>query len=144
MKGLTKKGLVYVVDNHRVYRDIIKMTLEQEGYSVRLFEDGNQALKAMSLNKAIQINVPDLIITEMEMRGVDGLNLFDAVNSSPDTSDHIPFIFLNNCSKQRSEAAAQAKRGYPVLNKRTLLHPLAEMTDTMLSESCKPSKQADS
>jgi len=60
-----KKGLVYVVDNSHLYQEIVKMVLEREGYSVRLFDDGYNVLKALNVHKAVNIRVPDLIICEV-------------------------------------------------------------------------------
>ncbi|NET38522.1 MAG: response regulator [Cyanothece sp. SIO1E1] len=124
--GLKKEGLIYVVDNHRLYRDIIKLALEQEGYTVRLFEDGSHVLKALTVNKSFRGYMPDLIICELNMRAMDGLVLLDKIKKHFYLQNPIPFLFMTSSENNNRIEAAQERSGNLVFDKRILLHPLAE------------------
>lgn len=131
-KGFKKEGLVYVVDNHRLYRDIIKMVLEKAGYTVRLFEDGSHVLKNLSVNKSIRVYMPDLIICELNMRVMSGLALFDEIQKCSYLKGSIPFLFTDSSGNSECIAVAEMKSGNPVFDKEILLRPLAEMAENIL------------
>lgn len=130
-----KKGLVYVVDDNRLYREVIKMILEKEGYAVRLFDDGIYVLKAMNVHKAIKQNVPNLIISDIEMSVIGGLTLFDEVYKLARGSKPTPFLFMTGTTEKELIAAAEERSEYPVIQKEALLKPLAEIINNVLSET---------
>jgi len=133
--GLKKEGLIYVVDNHRLYRDIIKLALEKEGYTVRLFEDGRHVLKALAVNKSFRGSMPDLIICELNMRVMDGLALLDKIRKHFHPQNPIPFLFMSSSENNERIAAAQARSGNLVFDKRVLLHPMAEWFTSFYSNA---------
>jgi|GEM_PF-1860215 len=133
---LKKKGLVYVVDNSHLYQEIVKMVLEREGYSVRLFDDGYYVLKALNVHKAVRIRIPDLIICEMNMRIVDGPTLFNEIKKSNQHTNPIPFIFMTMCSDQETTAALQTMK-CEVFDKSALLNPLVDTIQKVLPDFSK-------
>lgn len=71
---------ILVVDDERSMRDFLAIMLKKEGYQVTVVEDGNQAIKA------IQKDIYDLVITDIKMPGIDGLQVLQAIKElSPDT-----------------------------------------------------------
>lgn len=136
MKLNTKTGKrIYIADNNPVYRDLLKLVLEQKGYSVRLFEDGYRLLKALRINKTAKIQRPDLIICDINMRVMGGLDLFEEIHHSRQYSDAIPFIFLTDCSDQKVLVLSTEKNQYEVFNKSELLQPLTETIHKVLPAS---------
>jgi two-component system response regulator PilR (NtrC family) len=71
---------VLVVDDERSMRDLLAIMLKQEGHDVAVVEGGAQAIETLSRE------VFDLVITDLRMRGVDGLAVLRAAKEhSPET-----------------------------------------------------------
>lgn len=76
---------IFVVDDERTIRDLIKKYLEKDGYKVTLFEDGQNVL-----NEYRRL-VPDLMVLDIMMPGMDGLELCKELRKITD----IPIIFVS-------------------------------------------------
>lgn len=61
--------LIYVADDEKNIRDLIKCFLENEGYLVEIFGDGD------SLVSAFRNKLADMIILDIMMPGTDGLKI---------------------------------------------------------------------
>jgi CheY-like chemotaxis protein len=64
---------VLVVEDSRTQAEEIRLLLEESGFEVTLAGDGQDALAALARG------LPDLIATDLEMPGLNGLQLVDAV-----------------------------------------------------------------
>jgi two-component system response regulator PilR (NtrC family) len=64
---------VLVVDDEPSMRELLDITLQQEGYDVTLADGGEAALRALDET------VFDLVVTDLRMRKVDGLGVLRAV-----------------------------------------------------------------
>jgi two-component system response regulator PilR (NtrC family) len=72
---------VLVVDDERSMRELLDITLRQEGYDVTLADGGEAAIRALDET------VFDLVVTDLRMRGVDGLAVLRAVKErAPETA----------------------------------------------------------
>lgn len=60
---------VLIVDDEEITRENLSYVFEQDGYDVRTASDGQEALDAMALKPA------NVIVTDLKMQGIDGLNL---------------------------------------------------------------------
>lgn len=76
---------VFVIDDEKNIRDIIKKYLEKEGYKVTLFENAQNVLEEMN-----RLN-PDLLVIDIMMPGIDGLELTKLIRKISD----IPIIFVS-------------------------------------------------
>lgn len=76
---------IFVVDDERTIRDLIKKYMEKEGYKVTLFEDGNNLV-----NEIGRLN-PDLIVLDIMLPGVDGLELCKEIRKTSE----LPIIFVS-------------------------------------------------
>lgn len=77
MSALNK---ILIVDDEKSMRDFLGIVLKKEGYSVSTASDGDEA------NRAIQKDIYDLVITDIKMPRLDGLDFLKAVKSvSPET-----------------------------------------------------------
>ncbi len=132
---MSKGKRIYIADNNPVYRDLLKLVLEQKGYSVRLFEDGYYLLKALRINKTAKIQHPDLIICDINMRVMGGLELFEEIHHSKQYADAIPFIFLTDCLDKEALVLSTEANQYEVFNKSELLQPLTETIHRVLPAS---------
>jgi DNA-binding response OmpR family regulator len=84
---LTKK-IIFVVDDEQDIRNILRINLESEGYDVREFASGNDALRALGGT------IPDLMILDIMMDGINGYDLCRKIRSDENYSS-IPVIFLS-------------------------------------------------
>lgn len=75
--GSRCQALVAVVDDQRVVAQMTASYLELQGYRTRTFYNSNEALKAIESGDLS----PDLLLTEYEMGGVDGLELIERCKS---------------------------------------------------------------
>lgn len=70
-----KKGVILVVDDEFSIREILSDVLSNEGFTICTAENGIEALKI------IQESAPDLVITDMKMPKMGGMELLYQINS---------------------------------------------------------------
>ena len=70
-----KKGIILVVDDEFSIREILSDVLSNEGFTIYTAENGIEALKV------IQESTPDLVITDMKMPKMGGMELLYQINS---------------------------------------------------------------
>jgi CheY-like chemotaxis protein len=76
----TKMKKILVVEDDEVARELVRMTLEREGYRVVTAEDGVRGFEAALAER------PDLIVTDVSMPAADGVQLVRRVRSSPEVA----------------------------------------------------------
>ena len=76
---------VLVVDDDPTVSDVVRRYLERSGYEVALAADGTQALREYERQR------PDLVILDLMLPGIDGLEVCRRLHARPDTS---PIIML--------------------------------------------------
>lgn len=91
--------LILVVDDVSKNLQILGSILDEVGYSTTFAISGAQALERLETAK------PDLILLDMMMPDMDGLQICSIIKSNPETCD-IPVIFLT--ASQSSEHIIQA------------------------------------
>lgn len=84
--GTSKYGLVYAVDDEPDIADYVQEVLNEYGFEVEAFTDPTALLEAFQKKK------PDLIVTDMKMPQMTGMDLLRKVRL---TDTHIPIIFLS-------------------------------------------------
>lgn len=83
--GATEKAKILVVDDEPQIARVLKTTLAARGYSIRTASDGDDALQAM------KSWTPDLVITDLRMPNMDGVELCRNLRSK----SGIPIIVLS-------------------------------------------------
>lgn len=83
---------VLVVDDDEMVRELIRAGLEMRGLDVRTAGNGTEALDALG------VVVPDLVISDINMPGMDGFALVRALRDDPATRS-LPLIFLTSRSE---------------------------------------------
>lgn len=66
---------IYIADDERNIRELIRTFLEREGFEVTAFADG------LSLLKAFEANPADMLILDVMMPGVDGYTLCSTIRA---------------------------------------------------------------
>ena len=80
---------ILVVDDEEDMVDVIRLVLESDGHEVRAELDPERAVQA-----AIEF-VPELVLTDLVMPGMDGHQVFRALREVPGMAK-IPFAFLTS------------------------------------------------
>ena len=86
MPGVAR-ARVLVVDDTPDNRDLIARFLAREGYELSFADDGEAALAA------VQAELPDLVLLDVCMPGLDGFETCRRLKGEPRTAD-VPVIFL--------------------------------------------------
>ena len=69
---------ILVIEDDEVERELVRMTLEREGYLVVTAEDGERGFELALAER------PDLIVTDVSMPTADGVQLVRRVRSAPE------------------------------------------------------------
>lgn len=77
--------LIWCVDDDNTIRDIEVYTLTQTGFSARGFSEGTSLLKALETEK------PDLIVLDIMLPGIDGVEVLKKIRQNPKTA-RLPVI----------------------------------------------------
>jgi two-component system phosphate regulon response regulator PhoB len=78
---------VLIVEDEEDIRDLLYYNLAREGFRVSIAEDGVQALEK------IQQDAPDLVLLDLMLPGLDGLELTRRLRRDPRTA-HLPVLML--------------------------------------------------
>lgn len=89
---------VLVVEDDEASRGNIQLLLELEGFATLAAANGTEALAL------IRGGVPDVIICDILMPGMDGMTLLAAVRDTAGCAD-VPFIFLTGLADRDSQRA---------------------------------------
>jgi two-component system phosphate regulon response regulator PhoB len=81
------KKHIYIVEDEEDILDLLKYNLKQEGYKVTGAASGEKALKA------IRTLVPDLVVLDLMLPGMDGLDVCRAIRSDAKVKS-IPILML--------------------------------------------------
>ncbi len=84
---LSRKRTIMVVDDSPDLVEIVRLTLEGEGFNVRCAYSGKELLAALEMEK------PDLILLDVMMPGMDGLEVLIRLKWKLGTAS-IPVILL--------------------------------------------------
>jgi two-component system KDP operon response regulator KdpE len=96
MTAPNSKGNILVVDDEPQIARVLKTTLSGNGYATRTASDGDEALQIMKTWP------PDLLITDLRMPNMDGLDLCRHVRAS----SQIPIIVLSVRGEERTKVEA--------------------------------------
>ncbi|MCE5269750.1 response regulator [bacterium] len=88
---------ILIVDDERMLRLGLARCLENAGFETLTSEDGEQALALVRSEK------PDLVLLDVMMRGMNGLQVCRALRGDPDTS-RVRIVFLSARGQERERA----------------------------------------
>lgn len=84
--------LILVADDMGVQVRLTKLCLERANYAVLTCSNGKDALES------VQAHLPDLVLLDVDMPGLNGFQVLDALRRDPATSE-IPVIMLTAHAK---------------------------------------------
>ncbi len=93
---------ILVVDDNVTMCGVLNAVLRRAGYQVLIARDAQVALEFLRDRQ------PDLLITDLELPVVSGLELVRLVRQSPEPLGSLPTIVLTAWDRPESQAAAEA------------------------------------
>ena len=94
------KFKIMVIDDEKIVGDMAKLSLEKEGYHVETFLNAEPALARIREEKF------DIVVTDLKMKGIDGMEVLKTVRKLyPDTQVIMITAFAN------LDSAIEAMRG---------------------------------
>jgi signal transduction histidine kinase len=96
-------GVILVVDDDELNRDILARNLERLGHRVLAAANGKQALTMLETEQA------DLVLLDFMMPGMDGVEVLEAMRSRDETC-HVPVIMLS-ASDELEQVAISIQAG---------------------------------
>ncbi|HSM88310.1 MAG TPA: response regulator [Candidatus Limnocylindrales bacterium] len=121
--------LALVVDDSMLIRHTVCRFLETRGFTVESATNGVEALEMLD---GIQ---PDIIVTDLQMPKMDGLELINALRSRPNTAA-IPVVIL--AGKQGPEQTSAMDGHYVIYKDIDIVAQLGRAVETVLPGSCNP------
>ena len=79
---------IYIIDDDKDLLRVVKSLLLKKGFNVSTFMDWSVARDAMKLHE------PQLILLDVFLSGIDGLDICQKLKSSPSTR-HIPILMFS-------------------------------------------------
>src|SRR5688572_23415105 len=89
---------IALVDDDRNILTTLSIALQAEGYAIRVYSDGETALKALTENP------PDLAVFDIKMPRMDGMELLRRLRATSE----LPVIFLTSKDEEQDEEAGLA------------------------------------
>jgi len=119
---------IFVFEDNEVIRNLIRIHLQQAGYAVRAFED------AVEGGKAMLDAPPDLLISDINMPYMDGLEFLGAMKTDPRVA-RIPAILLTSRTDEETELEAANVGAARFLTKPLRKDDLLQAVEQVLSRA---------
>jgi CheY-like chemotaxis protein len=116
---------ILLVEDDDDVRALYSYMLAAAGYRVKAVRNGLEAFAE------IQINRPDVIVTDILMPGVNGVDLIAAVRSNDEFAD-LPVVAITSCGESIREEARTAGATV-VIDKPTEIARMREVIEDALS-----------
>ena len=119
---------IYVVDDEKDIREILKVNLQKNGYDVNTFASAEEVLKQLAIAK------PDLFILDFMMNGMDGLDLCKHIRASRELTT-IPILFLSAKSAELDKVLGLELGADDYLTKPFSIHELIARVKAIMRRS---------
>jgi len=83
VEGTSVAEKILVIDDEESTRDLLKLTLEADGYEVYVAEDGYSGLETFEQVK------PEIVLTDIKMPGLDGIEVLRRIKSTGEEAEVI-------------------------------------------------------
>jgi two-component system, OmpR family, response regulator ChvI len=129
---------IALVDDDRNILTSVSIALQAEGFTVRLYSDGDTALKALTENP------PDLVVLDIKMPRMDGMEVLRRLRDKSD----VPVIFLTSKDTEIDEALGLAMGADDYIGKpfsqRLLIERIRAVLRRAANRRAPPAEDADS
>lgn len=112
-----------VVDDSAMDRRLASTLLKRASFEVRVAENGTAALAAL------EESLPDIVVTDMQMPEMDGLELVQAIR---ERGAHVPVILMTAHGSEELAVKALQRGAASYVPKRSLAHDLVGTVENVL------------
>ncbi len=119
------KQAVLVVDDTRVIQHVVRHILRKAGYQVTVAGDGEEAFEIL------QDETHDLVITDVSMPNMDGVELMEAMRNNIILST-IPVIMMTGTGDEKDVVEARSAEPNGFLTKPVSSHNLLAEVERLL------------
>lgn len=126
-KNDAKKALIFVVDDSCAYRNLMSLLLIKEGYDVKSFEDALNAIESL------ETYTPDLIVSDLEMPFMNGLDFFRELKRLNNSHLRIPFIIVSSTEDESAIEEIKRETERPFYRKSIPIHKLIKRINRIVS-----------
>ncbi len=123
---MQRQARVWVVDDDSSIRWVLERALSQAGIDNESFADGDQLLERM------QSEQPDVIISDIRMPGIDGLDLLSRINQE---HPELPVIITTAHSDLDSAVASYQRGAFEYLPKPFDIDEVVAITERALAQA---------
>src|SRR5947209_9141122 len=133
------KSRILVIDDEAAIRDSLRMTLEYEGYEFIGAATGQEGLALA------ERDAPDLVLLDVKMPGMDGLEVLDRLRSM---NDALPVVVISGHGTISTAVEATKKGAFdfiekPFASERVLVSLRNALDSRQLRDENKTLKKAD-
>jgi CheY-like chemotaxis protein len=118
---------ILVVEDDPRSADLAELILNSKGYKTLIAEDGPQALEM------VRENMPDLVILDLMLPGVDGFEVLEKIRSHPQTSD-LPVVIVSARTQDNDKKNAAELGVDAYLTKPFRKAKLLKLVETLLHQ----------
>jgi len=81
------KKLIYIVEDEKHIQELLRFNLEENGYEVECFEDGETMFEVVERKK------PDLFVLDIMLPGVDGFEICKKIKENYDLKKYHNYAY---------------------------------------------------
>ena len=112
---------ILIVEDEQSLADLLKMRLDDEGFSATVAYTGEEAVRDIKAQK------PDVITLDIHLPDANGLNMLEKIKANPETK-MIPVIIISSCDEaDRAKDIGAAEYMQKPINFHKLLETLRSL-----------------
>jgi CheY-like chemotaxis protein len=119
---------IVIIDDDPDVNVVLSRRLKKLGYHAEAYEEPSEAIKQIRSKK------PDLVISDINMPGLNGFEVCNLIREDPKTQ-HIPIIMITGIDEARKQAAAMGGNDIYYLSKPVESEDLLKVIRIALSAS---------
>lgn len=123
---MTSSPLVWIIDDDRSIRWVLEKAIQKENFGIRSFESGEGVLEQL------EKEIPDVIISDIRMPGIDGLELLSRINKQ---APEVPVIIMTAHSDLDSAVASYQSGAFEYLPKPFDMNDAVALTKRAIAHS---------
>lgn len=105
---MARQDIIWVIDDDDSIRWVLQRALDKQGMKVEVFDSGNEIVELLDRKR------PDVIVTDIRMPGISGLELLTAINEK---APEIPVIVMTAHTDLDSAVTSYQKGAFEYLPK---------------------------
>ena len=95
---------ILVAEDDELTRYLLELTLQQQGHEVHTANNGREAIQS------VIVNMPDVIVLDLMMPGLNGMDVIRTIRNEPDYSKIHIIVITGTATPETYPETAQADR----------------------------------